>query len=1006
MRSNQHRAARRLLSDRSSSRSAARSRASRPFGLESLEDRLLLSVNFHPLFQVTNPAAGLAPLASSSPNGYTPAQVRQAYGVNQIQFSGGVVGDGSGQTIAIVDAYDDPTIQADLDAFSTQFGLPTTSSGQFTFTKVNQTGGSTLPATNASWAVEESLDVEWVHAIAPKANIVLVESNDNSGDSIFGAVAYAATIPGVSVVSMSFGGDEFSDETSLDASYFTTPAGHAPVSFIASSGDSGAPPEYPSSSPNVLAVGGTALFLDSSNNYLSESGWGGGGGGVSVYETQPPYQNGIVTQGTTQRTTPDVAYDASPSTGFPVYDSFSYGAATPWQQVGGTSAGAPQWSALVSIANQGRVLQGSQPFDGANQLLPAVYSLPASDFHDVTSGTSNGNPHYTATAGYDLVTGLGSPVANLLVPDLANYGASSPVATTTTLSSSTAPSVYGQSVTFTATVQASGTATPTGSVTFLDGSTVLGTVQLNGGSATFSTAALATGSHSLTASYGGSASAFQVSISNTLTRAVNPDATTTTVISSANPSTFGQSVTFTTSVSANAPGSGTPSGMVTFLDGTTTLGTATLSNGSASFSTSALSVGSHAITVQYAGDTNFAAGLSAGLTQVANQALLATTTTLRASVNPSLYMQRVTFTATVKPTTGKGTPTGTVTFLDGNTVLGSATLGTGTAAFTVQTLSLGNHSITASYSSDATYAASTSLAVAQTVNADPTSTVLVTSSNPSIYGQNITFTATVKPGAPGSGTPTGTVTWFDGGTALTTVALSNGRATYTTNALALGGHAISVAYGGDGNYLASNSATSSQQVNQDVTTAKVTSSLNPAAFGRSVTFTTTIRASSPGSGTPTGSVSFLDGGILLGTGTLSGGIATFTTTMLASGNHTITVSYAGDANFKTSTSSALTQTIKSGETPSASLLLKGATASETESHGLVEVALSNGETFAPLNPGASTGSALAPAADAKSVRFGLLASRWELSRITTLDRLFAEFGNTASPTRSDAVAAT
>src|SRR5262249_5043900 len=155
----------------------------------------------------------------------------------------------------------------------------------------------------------------------------------------YSAISYAENQLGVSAVSMSFGEDENAFETSLDNQYFVTPAGHAGVSFVASAGDSGAPPEYPSASPNVLSVGGTSLSLDSSGNYKSESAWSGGGGGISAFEAQPAYQQGVVTQSATQRTTPDVSYDASPGTGFPVYDSYTYGAATPWQEIGGTSAG-------------------------------------------------------------------------------------------------------------------------------------------------------------------------------------------------------------------------------------------------------------------------------------------------------------------------------------------------------------------------------------------------------------------------------------------------------------------------------------------------------------------------------------------------------------------------------------------------------------------------------------------------------------------------------------------
>jgi subtilase family serine protease len=176
----------------------------------------------------------------------------------------------------------------------------------------------------------------------------------------------------------------------------------------------------------VLAVGGTTFQVDSSGNYLGESGWSGSGGGISQFIPQPSYQVGVVTQSGTRRTSPDVAYDANPSTGFPVYDSFNNGTVTPWSQFGGTSAGAPQWAALVAIASQGRSLAGLSPLDGPGQLLPKIYTLPAQDFHDITTGSSTGQPPFSAGPGYDLVTGRGSPFADRVVADL--VGANRPPA--------------------------------------------------------------------------------------------------------------------------------------------------------------------------------------------------------------------------------------------------------------------------------------------------------------------------------------------------------------------------------------------------------------------------------------------------------------------------------------------------------------------------------------------------------------------------------------------------
>jgi subtilase family serine protease len=339
---------------------------------------------------------------------YTPAQIRQAYGFDQISFKSGTVpGDGSGQTIAIIVAFDDPAVRGDLHTFDSTYGLPDP-----VLTIAPQTIAGKPPAADFTgrWELETALDVEWAHAIAPRANILLVEANTDSEADLFSAVRYAANQPGVSVVSMSFGLSEAPSDPSFDST-FTTPAGHAGVTFVAASGDQGQL-TYPSASPNVLAVGGTSLTLDGSGNYVSETAWGNSGGGLSINEREPAYQMAV--QGTGRRSTPDVAYNAAPGTGYRVYDSFD--GQNPWQLVNGTSAGAPQWAALIAIADQGRALQGLGTLDGATETLPMLYSMPNTAFHDVTAG---GNPGHVAGPGYDMVTGLGSPHADRVVAALA-----------------------------------------------------------------------------------------------------------------------------------------------------------------------------------------------------------------------------------------------------------------------------------------------------------------------------------------------------------------------------------------------------------------------------------------------------------------------------------------------------------------------------------------------------------------------------------------------------------
>ena len=346
----------------------------------------------HNISNATPNASGAGPAG-----GFTPAQLVAAYGINQVSFAG-TAANGAGQTIAIVDAYNDPTIASDLHAFDLQFGLADPH-----LTVVSQNGGqNALPS--ATWQLEESLDVEWAHAIAPGANIVFVTTNSAAYSDLFAGVKYAASLPNVSVISLSWGGPESRAETAYD-NILTTPSGHAGITYFASSGDSGAPGGFPASSPNVVAVGGTTLTM-SGTSYGSESAWSGSGGGQSAYEPEPAYQRSV--QNTGYRTTPDVAFDANPSSGFSVYDSTSG-----WVKVGGTSAAAPSWAGIAAIINQGRALSGQAVYN-SNSFLSALYKLPSADFHDITTG-SNG---IAAKAGYDEVTGLGSPIANRLIPDL------------------------------------------------------------------------------------------------------------------------------------------------------------------------------------------------------------------------------------------------------------------------------------------------------------------------------------------------------------------------------------------------------------------------------------------------------------------------------------------------------------------------------------------------------------------------------------------------------------
>jgi subtilase family serine protease len=336
--------------------------------------------------------------ATGAPGGYTATELR-AY----LRLTG----TGAGQTVAIVDAFDDPYAASDVNAYSAQFGLPRACAGQrtgkcFSLRVVHPFGNGGL---DTGWVLEESLDVDMVHAVAPDASIVLVEARSNTNTAMFRALGYAAGLH-PAVISNSWGTAEFPKE-SRDDHYCRLAS--AVCTF--STGDAGNPGEYPAYSPDVIAVGGTELSLTAAGGVVSETGWTEGfespgttGGGVSAYEPRPAYQDHADRYA--GRGTPDVSFDADPTTGVAVYSAALGG----WLEVGGTSVGAPAWAGILAAADQLRAAAGAAPLaETGHEAQKALYHL-ASGLYDVTTG-SNGacGAICTAGPGYDFVTGLGSP---------------------------------------------------------------------------------------------------------------------------------------------------------------------------------------------------------------------------------------------------------------------------------------------------------------------------------------------------------------------------------------------------------------------------------------------------------------------------------------------------------------------------------------------------------------------------------------------------------------------
>ena len=384
--------------------------------------------------------SGLSPMASGAVVAtYSPAQIRAAYGLPALPAAGASLSAaqraqlGAGQTIYIVDAMHDPNVAAELAAFNSKFGLPACSVKPIAVNQAlplaaasatacelsvvyNTAAGAmtaAAPPYDAGWATEIALDVQWAHAIAPLARIVLIEAADASLNSLIGAIKLANAM-GPGAVSMSFGAGEGSWTGSVDGAF-----GGANMSYLAATGDNGAAVSWPAVSPKVLAVGGTSLSW-SGSGVRSETSWSGTGGGTSAYTATPSYQNSTV-PGVGQllrRTVADVAFNADPSTGQYVA-VMAPGSALSWVSAGGTSLSTPQWAGLVAVANALRA-QAARPALGAPHavLYGQIGAVPvnyASAFADVVKGANGSCATCLARAGYDPLAGLGTPNAASLL---------------------------------------------------------------------------------------------------------------------------------------------------------------------------------------------------------------------------------------------------------------------------------------------------------------------------------------------------------------------------------------------------------------------------------------------------------------------------------------------------------------------------------------------------------------------------------------------------------------
>jgi subtilase family serine protease len=822
---------------------------------------------------------------ASGNHGLAPGDIATIYDIQGV-YQAGV--DGSGVTVAVVGQTDIDL--ADITAYRTAYNLPVN------LPTIVLVAGSSDPGSDVNDLMEADLDIEVLGAGAPKAALIYVNSNN-----ALTSLQYAIDQNLAQVVNMSYGGCE-PDIAVSGASYqlLAEQANAQGITLLATSGDAGAADcdtvltasathglavDFPASIPEFTAVGGTSFttleanYFGSTNNsqggsalsYIPEVAWNetafrsgilASGGGASTVYAKPSWQqgNGVPTDG--YRDVPDVAFFAmSTESGYIVCTGGDCASGTPnfttsGMLLGGTSASTPVFAGIVTLLNNYLLSNGEIPTPGLGNINPHLYSLAdtTSDvFHDITQGnnivpcTANtvdctiGSYGYSAGAGYDQVTGLGSVNTYNF---LREWNSAALIGSSLALSTSSATIVDGSSVTLTATViAASGTTTPTGTVTFYANNAAIGSADLSKtGVATLAISTLPAGVNIIQATYAGSLE-FGQSLSSLSETVLVP--TTTTLMTSF--TQLGQGIQLTLSVSV-LPASGTTatSGTVTVYNGTTQIGTAAVSGGSASFSTSTLPVGIASLSAAYSGSSTFAASTSAPVSVTISQDVpVGTTTTLTASPTQASQGTTITLTAAVSPATGTTTPTGVVTFYIGTTALGTASLSNGRASVTTSALPVGTDPLTASYAGNTAFSASTSAPVSVTISQDApvgTTTTLTASATQAIQGTTITLTAAVSPAA-GTTTPTGTVTFYSGTTVLGTAPLSNGTASSTTSTLPMGTDSLTASYAPSGAFSASTSAvvsvTITQAVMPDFTIAASASTLTVTG-GQSASTTLTI----------------------------------------------------------------------------------------------------------------------------------------------------------------------
>jgi hypothetical protein len=619
---------------------------------------------------VTTSSGSAAPLVAFSPTGYGPADLQSAYNLTSAAST-----QGSTQTIAIVDAYDDPNAESDLAAYRSQFGLSPCTTADGCFRKVDQDGGTDYPAPDGGWGLEISLDLQMASAVCPNCRILLVEAADSYSSSLAAGVDRAAAM-GATQISNSYGAPESRGETDWESHY-----NHPGIDITASSGDDGFGVQFPAASRYVTAVGGTSLARSGGGRGWSESAWSGAGSGCSDYIPKPSWQHDA---DCARRTVADVSAVADPNTGMAVYDTFSdaSGGAGGWVVVGGTSASAPIVAGAYALAG-GR--------SKGTSYGSFSYAFPSA-FNDVSSG-ANGTClsayQCNGVSGYDGPTGNGSPNA------AAGYAPSSP--------SISGPADGAR--TNSSTLTLSGTSDPGSTIEVFNGTVSKGTVTASeSGTWAMDLTGLSDGTHSYTAKATDAAgNTSPVSSATTLT--------IDTVAPSASHITTPQDGFLTNSRSVRVAGTAEAGATVEILDGPASQATTTADDrGTWSTTVIGISDGHHSFTARasdLAGNTSMLSNAVAGLVDTVVPATPAILTPAGASHTKS----------TLVMLSGTAEPNATVEIFDGMASNGTAHTGaSGAWSLTRTGVAIGSHSYTAKATDAAGNASRASAAVAVTVD--------------------------------------------------------------------------------------------------------------------------------------------------------------------------------------------------------------------------------------------------------------------------------------------------